>query len=64
MQIDSTLHKLIPTRNQKREPITSIFKAALLISPVISVGYVATVFMSSQKYKSKGAINDHLNSTI
>ena len=57
MKIGSTLHKLIPTRK-------SFFNAVLLIPAVISVGYVATVFMSSEKNKSKGAINDYLNSTI
>ena len=42
MKIGSTLHKLIPTKDGlKKQPITSIFKAAVLLSPVTAGAYLA-----------------------
>lgn len=57
MKIGSTLHKLIPTKDGlKKQPITSIFKAAVLLSPVTAGAYLAG-----------NAIKDHggeINSTL
>ena len=42
MKIGSTLHNLVPTKDGlKKQPITTLFKAAVLLSPVAAGGYLA-----------------------
>lgn len=57
MKIGSTLHNLVPTKdNLKKQPITTLFKAAVLVSPVAAGAYLAG-----------NAIKDHngeINSTL
>lgn len=57
MKIGSTLHNLVPTKdNLKKQPITTLFKAAVLVSPVAAGAYLAG-----------SAIKDHhseINSTL
>ena len=42
MKIGSTLHKLVPTKDGlEQNPITTLFKTAVLLSPVAVGGYLA-----------------------
>lgn len=42
MKIGSTLHNLVPTKdNLKKKPITTLLKAAVLVSPVAAGAYLA-----------------------
>lgn len=50
MKIRSTLHSLVPTTsNLKKQPITTLLKGALLLSPIGLVGVVASTEIIAHK---------------